>query len=542
MYQLRNLFPALPPERLNHHSYLTTSIVLSSSLSCDPSPSYSSLPPPFPQVMPYKQRNTCFGALNDPAMESSGLTHNRNDGSGAQDNNNGLGTQNISFVNCFNTAQNPLKSLWDAIAGVGASHNAEQQFARGQCLEGTREEVLKIIYHWMRAKGEEYPIFWLTGAAGVGKTAIAMTVAKSCEKEGLLASSFFFFRSDARRNNPSALILTIAHGLASTSSLMRTCIEERISKDPTILEATLEVQFHELVVVPWRRQRSMQGAPTAPNVVVIDGLDECSDEETQLRILSIIQSAYQQDPHFPLRFLICSRPEAWIREAFAAHGLGRLSKVVVLDENFKPDKDIKQYYLHHFQEIASSPKYSQLQFPNPWPSMRDLEALVERTCGQFVYASTVIKFIKLAFRHPILQLRIILDNAPHHRARTSPYQQLDMLYDLILDANPDYDEVLPILRAILTLPSHLQPSPAHIELFLGLPMGQVTLTLRAMHSVLDIRGWADVMRIYHTSFRDYLVDRTRSRHFHIDLNTQTHLALTRQWLQSRTTEKVRTYR
>ncbi|KAJ8084916.1 hypothetical protein PM082_003693 [Marasmius tenuissimus] len=372
-----------------------------------------------------------------------------------------------------------------------------------------------------------------------------MTVAKACENEGLLASSFFFFRSDPKRNDPSALILTIAHGLASTSSLMRTCIEERISKDPKILEATLEVQFRELVMVPaltWNRQRYIWGAPAVPNVVVIDGLDECSDEETQLRILSIIQSAYQQDPHFPLRFLICSRPEAWIREAFAARGLGRLSKVVVLDENFKPDRDIRRYYLHHFQEIASSPKYNQLRFPNPWPSMRNLETLVERTCGQFVYASTVIKFIKLAFCHPILQLQIILDNVPHCRPGTSPYHQLDALYDLILSANPNYDDVLSILRAILRLPSDLQPSPAHIELFLGLPMGQVTLTLRAMHSVLDIRGWKDIIRIYHTSFRDYLVDRTRSRHFHIDLDTQTDLALTRQWLQSLATDKVRTYR
>ncbi|KAK1226446.1 hypothetical protein PQX77_010530 [Marasmius sp. AFHP31] len=477
-------------------------------------------------------------------MESNRFIQNIIDGSGAQNNNNGEGTQNVSFVNCFNTAaQKSHKTLWDAIEGVGASHNAEQQFSRGKCLEGTRKEVLRIIYDWIRAKGKKYvyPIFWLTGAAGVGKTAIAMTVAKSCENEDLLASSFFFFRSDARRNNPSAFILTIAHALASTSPLMRTCIETKISKDPRILEATMEVQFHELVVVPaltWSRQRSMWGAPVTPNVVVIDGLDECSDEETQMRILSIIQSAYQQaGPPFPLRFLICSRPEAWIREVFAGDDLGRLSKVVVLDETFKPNKDIERYYLHHFEEIARNPKYSQLRFPNPWPTRRDLEILIERTCGQFVYALTIIKYVTLAFRHPIQQLQIILDNAPHLRPRTSPYHQLDALYDLVLGVNPDYSEVLPILRAML--PSVLIPSPANIELLLELPMGQVTLTLRAMYSVLDIRGWGDGIRIYHTSFRDYLVDQTRSRHFHVDLDPQKY-PIERLWLQSLATSKVRT--
>ncbi|KAK1217111.1 hypothetical protein PQX77_020257 [Marasmius sp. AFHP31] len=234
------------------------------------------------------------------------------------------------------------------------------------------------------------------------------------------------------------------------------------------------------------------------------------------------------------------RPEAWIQESFGADGLGGLSKVIVLDETFTPEKDITQFYLHHFQEIASNPKYSQLRFPSPWPSTKDLEALVKYTCGQFVYASTVVKFVKLAFRHPILQLQIILEKAPHARRGALPYHQLDALYDLILDANPDYDEVLPILRAIIMLPSRLDPTPAIIELFLGLPVGQVTLTLRAMYSVLDIRGWGDKIRVYHTSFRDYLLDQSRSRHFHVDTDPQKY-PVERQWLRNLTASKMRTY-
>ncbi|KAL0061504.1 hypothetical protein AAF712_011647 [Marasmius tenuissimus] len=449
------------------------------------------------------------------------------------------------------TIVNPYNSIWDRIIGVGASHKAEQQFERGRCLPGTRDEVIRIIRNWISMKEQACPIFWLSGAAGVGKSAIAMTVAEACEKEETLVSSFFFFRSDPKRNNPSALWLTIAHGLASTMPVLRDVIEEKILTDSMFIEASLERQFSELILNPsptwnwsgglWGFVNDLTCVVPVPDIVIIDGLDECGDEETQLRILSIIQSAFQEVPHFPLRFLICSRPEAWIREAFADDGLGGLSKVVVLDETFMPERDIMKFYLHHFQEIASNKKYSQLRFPSPWPSTKDLEALVKYTCGQFVYAATVIKFIKLAFRHPILQLQIILDKAPHARRGALPYHQLDALYDLILDAGPDYDEVLPILRAIFMLPSRLEPTPAIIELFLGLPMGQVTLTLRAMYSVLDIRGWGDKIRVYHNSFRDYLLDPSRSRHFHVDIDTQK-CPVERQWLRNLTACQMRTYR
>ncbi|KAK1216330.1 hypothetical protein PQX77_021042 [Marasmius sp. AFHP31] len=371
-----------------------------------------------------------------------------------------------------------------------------------------------------------------------------MTVTQECENEGSLASSFFFFRSDPKRNNLSTLIPTIAHDLAVVMSLMRHYIEQRISKDPRILEATLENQFCELIFRPALSLRDFfiehPGSPATSNIVVIDRLDECGKEEDQLRILSMIQSAYQQAPHFPLRFLICSHPKSWLQEAFADLPLFQLSKRIILDDSLAAHNDIRQYDHHHFYEIVTCRKYSQVWFPTPWPSEADLEILVERTCAQFIFAVTVIKFITGAFRHPIEQLRIILEKTRPCRPGTSPYQQLDILYNYILSVNPDYEEVRPILAAILSIPDKAR-TPACIELLLGLPTGQVAAALRGMHSVLNIQGSGDEICIFHTSFRDYLFDQTRSGCFHIDVDTQKH-AIACQWLQNLTTSKVQTYR
>ncbi|KAJ8095509.1 hypothetical protein PM082_023279 [Marasmius tenuissimus] len=516
------------------------------------------------------------------------MVENRHNGSGTQNNYN-ANSQNVSHgrdqINLvFNTSgPNPYKNLWSAIAGVGASHTAEQQYERGECLEGTRVELRRMIHGWGRAGGEGSPLRWLTGAAGVGKTAIAISAAKDFQQEGALVSSFFFFRSDPKRNNPQALWLTIAHGIISTMPFMRRPIEQRISEDPKILEARLEDQFQKLVLDPFldlvlgpsSRQRylwtfllqalclilssvmsldvvwellvALRLIPNVPpvqipDIVIIDGLDECSDETTQRRILQTIQSAAQHSPDFPLRFLICSRPESWIKEAFTAEPLCQLTKIISLDDLTANKSDIEQYCRHHFQEIVSDPKYGQVQFPKPWPSPNDLETLVDRSSCQFIYVVTVFKFITLEDNHPVDQLNLVLKSSPNMQAgASSPFHELDALYHTILKAaGLDPEKACNILGAILILPGYLEPTPAHIELLLGLSSGQVSLTLRRMHSVLRIDGRADKIQLYHTSFRDFLVDQNRSQDFYVDLTARRHI-VAQHWLQNLAMSKMHAY-
>ncbi|KAK1222430.1 hypothetical protein PQX77_014724 [Marasmius sp. AFHP31] len=461
---------------------------------------------------------------------------------------------------------NSLKALRAAVEGVDASHAAARQYERGECLKGTSQEILRMIREWILAQGYDDPICWVSGLAGVGKSAVAMSIATSCEKEGRLVSSFFFSRSDPKRNNPRALMLTITHGLVSTTPSVQRIIDQRISKDPRILEASIEDQFNELVLEsttrwswgrwPWTLLALLGvvwaffstiafSSPStlftpAANIVVIDGLDECGDEKTQLRVLAIIQSAFEKKPRFPLRFLICSRPEAWIQEALDTEPLRRLTKLVSLDSALSLDDDITHYYLHSFQEIVSSPQYASLRFPKPWPSEEDLTTLVQKSNGQFVYAVTAVKFIKLAYQHPVMQLRVILGNNPSRPPKTSPYSELDALHHLILSTSVDHDSILLILAVILVLPPYLPPSPKCIELLLGLPPGQVARTTRGIRSLLDIRGVEDGIQLHHTLFRDYLIDFPRSGPFYVDISMHKYV-IAQRWLRNLSTDRMQMY-
>ncbi|KAL0568535.1 hypothetical protein V5O48_013451 [Marasmius crinis-equi] len=460
------------------------------------------------------------------------------------------------LVQSFTSAvSNPHRTLWDMVAGVKASHSSDLQFARGDCLSGTREAVLQEIHRWRLSENHGLPVCWLYGAAGVGKSAIALTIAKACERDGL-AASFFFFRLDPRRNNPSALVLTIAHGLVVTRPRIGPLIDQRIAKDPRILEASLEEQYRELIVKTlaperdkgkekeeggekqekkekkkkgWlaRLQERWSTLKKDPDLIIIDGLDECGDADTQTRILSTLFSSFERKPPTPLRFLICSRPESWIREAFDSPRYLHLTKRIVLDNSFTAREDIKAYLLHSFKEIRESPKYAQVKFPNPWPAHYVIELLVHNSSGQFIYVATVVRFIKSDFAHPFEQLRIILDS-PYRvtpLAHNSPFYELDILYNIVLFSNPDHHKLVVLLTAILLM--RHDASPAFLEMLFELPSGAVSLALRDMHSVLDIRGPDDIIRVYHTSFIDFLSNESRSGRFFVSPDKRT--SLTHRW-------------
>ncbi|KAF9260623.1 hypothetical protein L218DRAFT_872062, partial [Marasmius fiardii PR-910] len=70
-----------------------------------------------------------------------------------------------------------------------------------------------------------------------------------------------------------------------------------------------------------------------------------------------------------------------------------------------------------------------------------------------------------------------------------------------------------------------------MEVLLELSSGQVALTLRVMHSVLNIQGREDSIHPHHSSFTEFLYDQTCSKEFFIDRSSRHHF-LALQWLKA----------
>ena len=199
--------------------------------------------------------------------------------------------------------------------------------------------------------------------------------------------------------------------------------------NPTLYTKSMMVQMRSLIIDSFRKLSSGIGhTPT----VIIDGLDECESHETQKLILEIIYEAVAIEK-IPLRFLIASRPEAHIREAFDRPTLRSITKRVVLDDSFGPNQDIEKYLRDGFESIHDQNSTLMEQVVRPWPGTGILDLLVQKASGQFIYASTVLKFVGAEFYNPLSQLDIVLEPSPLDRTL---FSVLDQLYSQILSTYP----------------------------------------------------------------------------------------------------------
>ncbi|KDR74794.1 hypothetical protein GALMADRAFT_27789, partial [Galerina marginata CBS 339.88] len=278
-----------------------------------------------------------------------------------------------------------------------AFHDSDDVHDPPKCHPNTRVAVLKKIMDWIHGADPETRnalIMWLYGPAGSGKSAIARSIAELCAKEGILVASYFLSRFDSTRNHGRSLIATIAYQASLCFPDIRDRIIGTIEHDPLIFTRSLDSQIFSLLIEPLQKRigSGYFSTTTPARVIVIDGLDECEDRNSQVKILAAISKSLQQH-HLPLIFLIASRPEPDIRGAFAFEYLSQVSTQNPLDDDYLSSEDIRLFLCDKFSEIKNShPFRSQIQ--PTWPSEDNLQTIVDKASGQFIYASTVVKFVK----------------------------------------------------------------------------------------------------------------------------------------------------
>ncbi|TFK35369.1 hypothetical protein BDQ12DRAFT_700051 [Crucibulum laeve] len=271
-----------------------------------------------------------------------------------------------------------------------AFHNSNERFDPPKCHPQTRKVVLESIMAWINDRTRVASIMWLCGPAGAGKSAIAQTLSERCEANYNLGASFFFSRTDPKRNCTKNLIPTIAYQLMLAIPPLKPLVTGAAENDRTIFSRKIAVQLEKLIIEPLlclKAQTEHEGLPENwPQVIIIDGLDECSHQEVQADILNTISNTLNKWK-FPLCFLITSRPEQAIRDAFQTEAIKSISVQLNLDGTFNPDKDIKLFICSKFLAITET--HAKRPFPVTWPSKSDVNTLVERSSGQFIYAAVM---------------------------------------------------------------------------------------------------------------------------------------------------------
>ncbi|KAF7967295.1 hypothetical protein HWV62_34777 [Athelia sp. TMB] len=408
-----------------------------------------------------------------------------------------LGGTNYSFYHHCYFAHIPTDfgpgHLFRNLVVSDAAHDSN--VARDGCLKGTREAAITKFFEWVR--NGTTPLCWLSGPAGYGKSAISQTIVEHCAADGTLAASFFFLRSAGARSAFSRVITTLAYQLTLNFPDTKPAIESALRSDPRMPSLSIRDQLEKLVITPLLARA--EGSST-PIVFVVDALDECNDKQAMRNFILALASA-STGSQLLVKWLLTSRGEEHIRQSFEDE-IPRVVTTSLRLEEFNASSDIKLFLEDRFSNIIRQNTALFRSVPRPWPSPDNLEALVVKSDGLFIFAATLAKFITDGNGSPNSKLKTVL----------AMHDGLDPLYTQVLGAvSPKITSFRRVLTTLMLC--YEQPSVAVLSKILELDADNVLFALMAIQSIIHIpSNDNDPIRLNHTSLRDFLIDRKRSEH------------------------------
>lgn len=362
---------------------------------------------------------------------------------------------------------------------------------------------MQEIDDWI-ADSEADQVYWLRERAGFGKTAVAVSVAERAAVRGELAASFFFSHQVSDLSNASLFFSTIASQLALFDQRRyRQYFAEAVRERPDAGAAKLKIQADLLFTKPLQRAEST----SRPIVIVIDGLDECNREQGKELVDVLIKAT--RAVSVPIRLFITSRPEHHLITAFRAV---EVPARTIVDTS----RDDVETFLR--KELAEIPqKLGLLDLPTDWISEEDIAILLDRANGLFVYGSTAIRFIgDPVALNPRKRLKILLVDDDAQSSAYQPYGPLDRLYQRILDLATSkqqdlIEEVHVVLGAWIVLNDQAMTSVKFMARILAIEISDIRRTLVKLQSVIvNPETDNDKIIFHHTSFKDFLLDSSRS--------------------------------
>ena len=425
----------------------------------------------------------------------------------------------------------PTKSPFDTgishlIADLSVLNNCRRARAaeyhhgnRRGCLKGTRGTVLDEIESWVR-DFDKSPVFWLNGVAGTGKTTIAQTISERLLVDGLLGASFFCSRDFEDRSNLGFIFPTLAFQLAHKYPEFRSLLVPLLQWNPDIVHESLYSQMDKLIVGPLR-------SADISTIIVIDALDECTDDEPQSVILSVIGRLVGEIPK--VKFFVTGRPEPHIKSGFRLALLKPLTEVFILHsvQSSLINNDIKLFLKHELSELARRRDLG------GWPSDSHVDVLCRRAAGLFIYAVATINFLDGRLDLPDKQLEMIINfpDSTDHEGKTQfqPNKTLDSLYAWILQETFSvnntvvYPKVRSIVGTIALVANPLPPSG--VAELVGLETREVLLYLTSIQSLLVLdEDPSQPVKPFHKSFPDFITSPKRclDKRFYISPETLHH--------------------
>ena len=305
------------------------------------------------------------------------------------------------------------------------------------CMDSTRQSLLNQIMNWVANKSGQENVLqgnvnWVYGSPGIGKTSLAHSICAGLHERNHLAGAFFCQRDDPNLSEPMNILPTFIHKLAILFPPFRTVVAKHLCDDPNLtlesMEGSLFIDFI----------RSLPRHPERTLVFVIDALDECGDAQSRPPLLEVLTNAAAQAPW--LKIIVTSRTEFDIQ-----HFFGTLAQSSYLQYDLTTDQDasadLRTFTRGQFDLVASH-----RNLDTPWPKESDLNRVISRSNGLFIFVRTLVLVLKRC-KDPEESLKAALQDS----AMTG-LESLYKLYSSILKAQKapntaDFQQMVGVLLA-----------------------------------------------------------------------------------------------
>ncbi|KZV60178.1 hypothetical protein PENSPDRAFT_760153 [Peniophora sp. CONT] len=372
------------------------------------------------------------------------------------------------------------------------------------CLQGTRVKILDELRDWSRDNGSPR-IFWLNGMAGIGKSAIARSFCHDLHRDGLLGGSFFCSRRrSAEEGDALRIIPSLAASLVLRDPDYKRELLVELNKETFSRHWNLDIQLQRLLHHPFAH---VQPSARPLQVLVIDALDECSDESATRDLLLNLVDVVQC---LPVKFFLTSRPEPHIRQQleYMDTAIGQVLRLHDIERDIV-EADIHLYLTHGLRAIGRTlPRTF-----TDWPPEVEIQALTRLSGRLFIYAFTAMTYIR---RNPVERLHKI--TGAEVTAGQVFTQPLDVIYRIIFSEamNPDVyesDEIDLTQRVISVIISLHEPlTVLALAQLLRIPSHRVRSSLDRLYAVIymPVRDDVGFLSTFHASFGDFLTTEGRA--------------------------------
>ncbi len=428
-----------------------------------------------------------------------------------------------------------LLGISEVVNGLNNAIEAPYDYAGNKrkkmesCLEGTRVKVLGEIKDWVERTDRNHArIFWLSGMAGLGKSAISRSIAEWAKGKNILGATFFFSRDVPNLRDSTLVFPTLAHQLAQFDMGFRRKLAAILSQNPDVASHDFNTQFEQLIKQPWAASHE-----SSKVLIVLDAIDEC-DIESEVR--ELLRTLLTKSRSMPVKLLVflASRRERYIELELKGDDIQGLSQNM---EDFVVEDDIEKFLRFRLSHIAEDLK--DFVPAKGWPEDQDIKTIVEQSGKLFVYAATAHRFIVHGvIRDPETQLKWLVSrrNGTSHEISDNPYSNLDQLYLRVLqDATKEFEDkdhwfVRRIREVIATIVLLRNPLPMKIFAdFLQLQEPVIRTALYRLHSIIVVpptgtdsepNSESSLPRYFHPSFPDFITNSQRCSDPRFQVDTQ----------------------